>query len=48
MKYVSPSDLRSQNYLLHLVDQADMKDLVALEEGEALSAIYRDSRSIVK
>ncbi len=48
MKYVKPSDSRSQNYLLHLVDLAGMSDLVALEESEALSAIYQDSRSIVK
>ncbi len=48
MKYVKPSDQRSQNYLSHLVDLADINDLVALDEGEALSAIYRDSRSLVK
>lgn len=48
MKHVKPSDIRSRNYLSHLVDLADIKDIVALEEGEALSAIYQDSRSIVK
>lgn len=48
MKYVKPSDQRSQNYLSHLVDLADINDLVDLDESDAMSAIYRDSRSLVK
>jgi len=40
MKYVDPNDQITYNYLQHLVDLADLNDIVDLDEGEALSAIY--------
>jgi len=40
MKYVSPTDQNNYNYLSEMVSIAGLDNVVKLEEGEALAAIY--------
>ncbi len=40
MKYVQPTDKISYEYLYHLVELVEMEEIVEMEEGDALAAIF--------